>query len=46
MKKMWTTYQKKFRYARSYTWDDMMWSVRKLSVEAKLNVESPSVLEK
>jgi hypothetical protein len=23
-----------------------MWSVRKLSVEAKLNVESPSVLEK
>ena len=46
MKKMWTTYQKKFRYARSYTWDDMMWSIRKLSVEAKLNVESPSVLEK
>ncbi len=46
MKKMWTTYQKKFKYARSYTWDDMMWSIRKLSVEAKLNVESPSVLEK
>lgn len=46
MKKMWTTYQKKFRYARSYTWDDMMWSIRKLSVEAKLNVESPSDFEK
>lgn len=46
MKKMWTTYQKKFRYARSYTWDDMMWSIRKLSVEAKLNVESPSNFEK
>lgn len=46
MKKMWTTYQKKFRYAKAYTWDDIMWSVRKLSVEAKLNVESPSVLEK
>ena len=46
MKKMWTTYQKKFRYARSYTWDDMMWSVRKLSVEAKLNVENSSDFEK
>lgn len=46
MKKMWTTYQKKFRYARSYTWDDMMWSIRKLSVEAKLNVESPADFEK
>ena len=46
MKKMWTTYQKKFRYARSYTWDDMMWSIRKLSVEAKLNVENPSDFEK
>lgn len=46
MKKMWTTYQKKFKYARSYTWDDMMWSIRKLSVEAKLNVESPSDFEK
>lgn len=43
---MWTTYQKKFKYAKAYTWDDIMWSVRKLSVEAKLNVESPSVLEK
>ena len=46
MKKMWTTYQKKFRYARSYTWDDLMWSIRKLSIEAKLNVESPSDFEK
>ena len=46
MKKMWTTYQKKFRYTRSYTWDDMMWSIRKLSVEAKLNVENSSDFEK
>lgn len=46
MKKMWTTYQKKFRYARLYTWDDLMWSIRKLSIEAKLNVESPPDFEK
>ena len=45
MKKMWITYQKKFRYASVYTWDDMMLSVRKLSLEAKLNVKSPSNLE-
>lgn len=46
MKKMWNTYQKKFRYAGTYTWDDIMRSVRELSVKAKLNVEKPSVLEK
>lgn len=46
MKKMWATYQKKFKYAKAYTWDDIMCSVRKLSVEAKLNVESPSDFEK
>lgn len=45
MKKMWNTYQKKFRYA-GILWDDIMWSVRKLSVEANLNVEKPSVLER
>lgn len=46
MKKMWNTYQKKFRYAGTYTWNDIMRSVRELSVKAKLNVEKPSVLEK
>lgn len=46
MKKMWNTYQKKFRYAGTYTWNDIMQSVRELSVKAKLNVEKPSVLEK
>lgn len=46
MKKMWNTYQKKFRYAGTYTWDDIMRSVRELSVKAKLKVEKPSVLEK
>ena len=46
MKKMWNTYQKKFRYAGTYTWNDIMRSVRELSVKAKLKVEKPSVLEK
>lgn len=46
MKKMWNTYQKKFRYAGTYTWNDIMRSVKELSVKAKLNVEKPSVLEK
>lgn len=46
MKKMWNTYQKKFRYAGTYTWNDIMRSVRELSIKAKLNVEKPSVLEK
>ncbi len=46
MKKMWNTYQKKFRYAGTYTWNDIIRSVRELSVKAKLNVEKPSVLEK
>ena len=46
MKKMWNTYQKKFRYAGTFAWNDMMLSVRELSVKAKLNVEKPSVLEK
>lgn len=46
MKKMWNTYQKKFRYAGTYTWNDIMRYVRELSVKAKLNVEKPSVLEK
>jgi len=46
MKKMWNTYQKKFRYADAYTWDNIIESVRELSAEAKLDVEKPSVLEK
>lgn len=38
MKRLWNIYQKKFKYAGEYTWDDVIHSVRELSIEAKLDV--------
>ena len=38
MKRLWDIYQKKFKYAGEYTWDDVIHSVRELSIEAKLDV--------
>ena len=46
MKRLWDIYQKKFKYAGEYTWDEVIHSVRKLSIEAKLDVEKISVAEK
>lgn len=39
MKRMWNVYQKKFKYASEYTWDEIMLSVRELSLEARLDVK-------
>jgi len=38
MKRFWDIYQKKFKYAGEYTWDEVIHSVRELSIEAKLDV--------
>ena len=38
MKRVWDIYQKKFKYAGEYTWDEVIHSVRELSIEAKLDV--------
>lgn len=38
MKRLWNIYQKKFKYAGEYTWDEVIHSVRELSIEAKLDV--------
>ena len=38
MKRLWNIYQKKSKYAGEYTWDEVIHSVRKLSIEAKLDV--------
>ena len=38
MKRLWDIYQKKFKYAGKYTWDEVIHSVRELSIEAKLDV--------
>ena len=46
MKRLWDIYQKKFEYAGEYTWDEVIHSVRELSIEAKLDVEKISVAEK
>ena len=46
MKRLWDIYQKKFKYAGEYTWDEVIHSVRELSIEAKLAVEKISVAEK
>ena len=46
MKRLWDIYQKKFKYAGEYTWDEVIHSVRKLSIEAKLDIEKISVAEK
>ena len=46
MKRLWNIYQKKFKYAGEYTWDEVIHSVRELSIEAKLDVEKISVTEK
>ena len=40
MKRLWNIYQKKFKYAGEYTWDEVIHSVRELSIEAKLDVNS------
>ena len=39
MKRLRNIYQKKFKYAGEYTWDEVIHSVRELSIEAKLDVE-------
>ena len=46
MKRLWNIYQKKFKHAGEYTWDEVIHSVRELSIEAKLDVEKISVAEK
>ena len=46
MKRLWNIYQKKFKYAGEYTWDEVIHSGRELSIEAKLDVEKISVAEK
>ena len=46
MKRLWDIYQKKFKYTGEYTWDEVIHSVRELSIEAKLDVEKISVAEK
>ena len=46
MKRLWDIYQKKFKYAGEYTWDEVIHSVRELSIEAKLDIEKISVAEK
>ena len=38
MKRLWNIYQKKFKHAGEYTWDEVIHSVRELSIEAKLDV--------
>ncbi|MDO4766291.1 MAG: nucleotidyl transferase AbiEii/AbiGii toxin family protein [Eubacteriales bacterium] len=38
MKKMWDVYRKSYHYASEYTWEDVLYSVRKLSIKAKLEV--------
>lgn len=38
MKRLWNIYQKKFKYVGEYTWDEVIHSVRELSIEAKLDV--------
>ena len=38
MKRLWNIYQKKFKYAGEHTWDEVIHSVRELSIEAKLDV--------
>ena len=38
MKRLWNIYQKKFKYAGEYTWDEVIHSVIELSIEAKLDV--------
>lgn len=38
MKSLWATYQENFIYASKYSWDDVVHSVWKLSIKAKLDV--------
>ena len=38
MKRLWNIYQKKFKHAGEYTWDEVIHSVIELSIEAKLDV--------
>ena len=42
MQKLWTEYQKKNTYAKPYTWECIMRSVRQLCKEAGLLVDKPS----
>ena len=39
MKRLWNIYQKKFKHAGEYTWDEVIHSVRELFIKAKLDVE-------
>jgi predicted nucleotidyltransferase component of viral defense system len=45
MQDLWKSYQRKYPYAADFSWDDVMWSARKLSSEAGLPVKKPSVLD-
>ncbi len=39
IKKLWNLYRTKYSYAKEYTWDDVINSVRKLSITSKLNIK-------
>lgn len=41
MQNLWKSYQRKFPYAADYSWTDIIWSARKLSLKAGLSVKSP-----
>lgn len=45
MKKQWNTYKSNYPYAMEYSWDFLIISVRKLSIDAGLDVKKPSVLK-
>ena len=43
MKAMWKQYQKTTSYAASFSWQDVMWSVRRLCSECDLQVKKASI---
>lgn len=42
MKKQWDRYKSNYPYAREYTWDSLMISIRSLSIDADLNIQKTS----
>lgn len=46
MEKLWILYQKKFKYAKDYSWDEVILSTIKLASIGDLYVEKLSILEK
>lgn len=43
IKKLWKEYQEKYSYAKDYSFANVISSVRKLSIEAGLNMKKPSI---